>query len=249
MRLNENLEQRVAERTAELSAANREMESFSYTVAHDLRAPLRAIDGFSRMLRVDAGERLDDRMRRDLDTISSNARRMAELIDGLLEFSRFSRGETARQRVATTAMVEAVILEVPVPAGGTRPAFLVGALPDMLGDSAMLRQVWVNLISNAVKFTSKRGDGRVVIESQPEPDGGMRYTVRDNGAGFDPAYADKLFGMFQRLHRLEEFEGTGVGLAIVKRVIERHGGRVWAEGSPGAGASFHFALPAAALAA
>jgi signal transduction histidine kinase len=154
MRLNESLEQRVAERTAELSAANREMESFSYTVAHDLRAPLRAIDGFSRMLRVDAGERLDDRMRRDLDNISSNARRMAELIDGLLEFSRFSRGEPVRQRVATVGMVEAVILEAPVPPGGTRPAFSVGALPDLQGDAAMLRQVWVNLISNAVIFTS-----------------------------------------------------------------------------------------------
>ena len=249
MRLNEGLEHRVAERTAELSAANREMESFSYTVAHDLRAPLRAIDGFSRMLRIDAAERLDERMRRDLDTISLNARRMAELIDGLLEFARFSRTEAARQRVATAAMVEAVILETPAPAGGKRPAFVVGALPDMLGDAAMLRQVWVNLISNAVKFTSKRDDGRVWIEALAEPGGGMRFTVRDNGAGFDPAYADKLFGMFQRLHRLDEFEGTGVGLAIVKRVIERHGGRVWAEGSPGAGASFHFVLPASALAA
>jgi len=247
MRLNESLEQRVTERTAELSAATREMESFSYTVAHDLRAPLRAIDGFSRMLRVDAGERLDERMRRDLDIISSNARRMAELIDGLLEFSRFSRGEPARQRVATLAMVEAVILETQVPAGGMRPEFVVGALPDMLGDAAMLRQVWVNLIANAVKFTSKRRGGRVTIEARPEA-GGMRFTVADNGAGFDPAYADKLFGMFQRLHRQDEFEGTGVGLAIVKRVIERHGGRVWAEGRPGAGASFHFSLPASALA-
>jgi PAS domain S-box-containing protein len=247
MHLNESLEQRVAERTAELSAANREMESFSYTVAHDLRAPLRAIDGFSRMLRIDAGERLDERMRRDLDTISSNARRMAELIDGLLEFSRFSRGETARQRVATVQMVEAVILEAPVPVGGTRPQFSVGPMPDLLGDAAMLRQVWVNLISNAVKFTSKRSGGKVVIESQPQEGGGVVFTVRDNGAGFDPAYADKLFGMFQRLHRLEEFEGTGVGLAIVKRVIERHGGRVWAEGSLGQGASFHFSLPAGAV--
>jgi len=248
MRLNESLEQRVAERTAELSAANREMESFSYTVAHDLRAPLRAIDGFSRMLRVDAGERLDDRMRRDLDNISSNARRMAELIDGLLEFSRFSRGEPVRQRVATVGMVEAVILEAPVPPGGTRPAFSVGALPDVQGDAAMLRQVWVNLISNAVKFTSKRRDGKVTIEAALDADGGVAFAVRDNGAGFDPAYADKLFGMFQRLHRLDEFEGTGVGLAIVKRVIERHGGRVWAEGSPGLGASFHFSLPASAVA-
>jgi light-regulated signal transduction histidine kinase (bacteriophytochrome) len=173
---------------------------------------------------------------------------MAELIDGLLEFSRFSRGEPVRQRVATVGMVEAVILEAPVPPGGTRPAFSVGALPDLQGDAAMLRQVWVNLISNAVKFTSKRRDGKVAIEAQPEAGGGVTFTVRDNGAGFDPAYADKLFGMFQRLHRLEEFEGTGVGLAIVKRVIERHGGRVWAEGSPGMGASFHFSLPASAVA-
>ena len=248
MRLNEGLEQRVAERTAELSAANREMEAFSYTVAHDLRAPLRAIDGFSRMLRIDAGERLDERMRRDLDAISSNARRMAELIDGLLEFARFSRGEPARQRVATRAMVEAVLLETPVPAGGQRPECSIGALPDVLGDAAMLRQVWVNLLSNALKFTGKRTGGKVEISAAPEAGGGLRFTVSDNGAGFDPAYADKLFGMFQRLHRQEEFEGTGVGLAIVKRVIERHGGRVWAEGSTGAGASFHFTLPQSARA-
>jgi len=247
LRLNEGLEQRVAERTAELSAANREMEAFSYTVAHDLRAPLRAIDGFSRMLRVDAGERLDDRMRRDLDTISSNARRMAELIDGLLRFARFSRGEAARQRVATRAMVETVILELAMPPGGIRPAFKIGELPDMQGDAAMLRQVWVNLLSNALKFTSKRQGGEVTVDAQAQA-GGVCFTVRDNGAGFDPAYADKLFGMFQRLHRLDEFEGTGVGLAIVKRVIERHGGRVWADGHPDAGASFHFFLPDAALA-
>ncbi len=131
-------------------------------------------------------------------------------------------------------MVEAVILETPVPAGGLRPEFVVAQLPDMMGDAAMLRQVWVNLISNAVKFTSRRRGGKVEIEARSEA-GGVCYTVRDNGAGFDPAYADKLFGMFQRLHRQDEFEGTGVGLAIVKRVIERHGGRVWAEGRPGPG--------------
>jgi len=186
-------------------------------------------------------------MRRDLDTISSNARRMAELIDGLLRFARFSRGEAARQRVATRAMVETVILELAMPPGGIRPAFKIGELPDMQGDAAMLRQVWVNLLSNALKFTSKRQGGEVMVEAQPQA-GGVSFTVRDNGAGFDPAYADKLFGMFQRLHRLDEFEGTGVGLAIVKRVIERHGGRVWADGHPDAGASFHFFLPDAALA-
>ncbi|HEY4371378.1 MAG TPA: PAS domain S-box protein [Burkholderiales bacterium] len=243
MRLNESLEARVAERTAELSTANREMESFSYTVAHDLRAPLRAIDGFARMLHLDAAERLDARMRRDLDMISSNARRMAELIDGLLEFSRFSRGEPDSQNVGTAAMVRAVIQEAVGAPGGVRPEFSVGALPDVRGDAAMLRQVWVNLISNAVKFTAGRSDGRVVIEARAES-GAVCFSVRDNGAGFDPAYADKLFGMFQRLHRQEEFEGTGVGLAIVKRVIERHGGKVWAEGRPGEGASFHFRLPA-----
>ena len=242
-RMNESLEQRVVERTAELTAANRELEAFSYTVAHDLRAPLRAIDGFANLLRHGAGDRLDEQALRDLVSITTNVRRMAELIDGLLEFSRLSRSATARQEVATRALVDAVIPEALV-AAAHRPEFVIGDLAPVEGDAAMLRQVWINLIANAVKFTARARSPRIEITCRR--DGGeIVFTVRDNGAGFDPRYQSKLFGIFQRLHAQTDYQGTGVGLAIVKRIVERHRGRVWAEGRPGNGAAFHFSLPTA----
>jgi light-regulated signal transduction histidine kinase (bacteriophytochrome) len=244
-RLNGALENKVAERTAELSAAVRELEAFSYTVAHDLRAPLRAVDGYAQLLKVDAGAALDDDGRRDIDLIISSARRMAELIDGLLEFSRLSRGNASYQRIATGALVQGVIAEAHSEFAH-RPDIQVGVLPDVFGDTAMMRQVWSNLIRNAFKFTSGTAAPRIVIASEM-CDGETVFSVADNGAGFDADYAGKLFGMFQRLHSRAEFEGTGVGLAIVKRVIERHHGRVWAEGASGKGATLRFSMPATSV--
>lgn len=241
LRLNETLEQRVAARTAELSAVNNELESFSYTVAHDLRAPLRAVDGYAQMLRLDAGDQLSPSALRDVNAISASARKMAQLIDGLLEFARLGRGGMGHQRIETGALVDAVARDA-APDG--RVKFNIGALPDVWGDAAMLRQVWINLISNAVKFSAGKAAPEVSVDCRCEGDD-LVFSVRDNGAGFDARYAGKLFGVFQRLHSAQEFEGTGVGLAIVKRIVERHGGRVWAEGEAGLGASFHVALPAA----
>lgn len=245
-RLNEALEQTVAERTAELTAAVHELEAFSYTVAHDLRAPLRAIDGYAHLLRLESGVASGSSAWRDLDMIVASARRMGELIDGLLEFSRLGRGETAYQRIATAALVAAVIAEARN-AYTHQPQVEIRTLPDVFGDPAMLRQVWVNLIFNAFKFSARADAPRIVIDCVAGA-GEVDFSVADNGAGFDGDYAEKLFGMFQRLHSRSEFEGTGVGLAIVKRVIERHHGRVWATGAPGRGAGFHFTLPATSMA-
>ncbi len=239
LNLNEELEQRVSERTSELSVANRELEAFSYTVAHDLRAPLRAIDGFSQLLKADLGGALTTETQRDLDAISTSARRMADLINGLLDFSRLGRNELNRRRVNMQALAESISAEMT----GDHPVQVqIGRLPEVHGDSIMLRQVWANLIGNAVKFSAKRSAPRVTIECVVEA-GEARFAVADNGDGIDMAYADKLFGVFQRMHSAEEFEGTGVGLAIVKRIVERHGGRVWVQSAPGAGASFFFTLP------
>ena len=237
--MNEELEQRVSERTSELSVANRELEAFSYTVAHDLRAPLRAIDGFSQLLKADLGVTLTTETQRDLDAISTSARHMSDLINGLLDFSRVGRSELNRRRVNMQALAQSTSAEVV----GDRPVQVeIGRLPEVHGDSIMLRQVWANLIGNAVKFSAKKSAPRVTIECVVEA-GEARFGVADNGDGVDMAYADKLFGVFQRLHSAEEFEGTGVGLAIVKRIVERHGGRVWVRSAPGAGASFFFTLP------
>jgi PAS domain S-box-containing protein len=240
-RLNGALEAKVAERTAELSAAASELEAFSYTVAHDLRAPLRAVDGYAQLLKSGAGSTLDDEGRRDVDQIIASARRMAELIDGLLEFSRLSRGTASYQRVATRLMVQAIVTEAQA-AFSHSPEVRIGVLPDVFGDPAMLRQVWTNLVLNAFKFTGGTPGAQIVIESVMEA-GEVVFSVADNGAGFDADYAGKLFGMFQRLHSRAEFEGTGVGLAIVKRVVERHHGRAWAEGATGKGATLRFSMP------
>jgi signal transduction histidine kinase len=233
------LETRVLERTAELEAVNKELSAFSYSVSHDLRAPLRAVDGYARMLEEDYAARLDDEGRRLLGVVRDSAGRMGHLIDDLLAFSRLSRQPIARQTVDSASLVREVVSEV---RGDSKTSVEVGELPPAQGDRALLKQVWVNLVSNAIKYSSKRDAARVEIGGQVEGEENI-YWVRDNGAGFDMRYATKLFGVFQRLHSQEEFSGTGVGLAIVQRVVTRHGGRVWAEGKPGEGACFSFSLP------
>ncbi|HEX8964698.1 MAG TPA: ATP-binding protein [Rhodocyclaceae bacterium] len=242
-RLNTELEARVQERTRELQAANRELESFSYSVSHDLRAPLRAIDGYSAILMEDNEARLDDEGRRCLERIRGNATRMGNLIDDMLDFSRTARREMQVASIDMHALAREVFDEVRGDAPRDREIELrLGRLPPARGDRAMIRQVLVNLISNAIKFSAPRD--RAVIEIAGTAGGGESvYSVRDNGVGFDMQYADKLFGVFQRLHGAAEFPGTGIGLAIVKRIVERHGGRVWAESRPGEGAAMHFTLP------
>jgi len=239
--MKDTLEVRVAERTAELEAANRELESFSYSVSHDLRAPLRAVDGFSQALIEDYTALLPPDGQRQLGVIRASAQRMGNLIDDLLTFSRLGRQPINARTFDTAALVEPIVKELKAEAKGRNLEILVGALPPMEGDQALLRQVWINLISNAVKYSGKREAARVEIGHQLR-EGETVYFVRDNGTGFDMRYAGKLFGVFQRLHTSEEFEGTGVGLAIVQRVITRHGGRIWAESVLHQGATFFFTL-------
>ncbi len=233
------LELRVRERTAELEVANRELDSFTYSVSHDLRAPLRAVDGFAKMLEEDHGQRLDDEGRRLLGVVRGGSQRMGQLIDDLLAFSRLGRQVPAKCRIDMTSLAREAADEL---ASGTRPEVALATLPPADADRALLKQVWVNLIGNALKYSGKREAPRIEIGGREEPSENT-YWVRDNGAGFDMRYAAKLFGVFQRLHGPDEFPGTGVGLAIVQRVVTRHGGRVWAEGRPDEGACFFFSLP------
>ncbi len=228
--------------TSELQAANRELEAFSYSVSHDLRAPLRAIDGFSRILEEDHGERLDDEGRRLLAIVRHSTTHMGRLITDLLAFSRFGRVVMERAALDMTALAREVIAELTQATEGRPCAIDLAPLPPAWGDAALVRQVWMNLIGNAIKYSGKRPQPRVEISGRVE-DHDAVYCVKDNGAGFDMLYYDKLFGVFQRLHREDEFSGTGVGLAIVHRVVTRHGGKVWAEGRPDEGASFYFSLP------
>jgi light-regulated signal transduction histidine kinase (bacteriophytochrome) len=241
--LNAQLEQRVRERTAQLEAANAELESFSYSVSHDLRAPLRAVDGFARILEEDCAARLDDEARRVLGTVRSEARRMGQLIDKLLEFSRLGRQALKRERIAPHALISRALEQLHAAQVGRHIELSVEALPPCAGDPLLLEQVWVNLLSNAIKYTATRAPGRITVGGRLEG-GEVIYSVEDNGVGFDMAHVGKLFGVFQRLHHADEFEGTGVGLALVQRIVHRHGGRVWAEGRLGEGATFYFALPA-----
>lgn len=237
-RLNETLQRRARE----LEITNKELEAFTYSVSHDLRAPLRAINGFALMLSEDYGEQLDGEGKRLLGVVRANAQRMGALIDDLLAFSRIGRAVVHRVDVDMNALVASVLTELGEPAESVMPPCEVGALPAVVGDPMLLKQVWTNLISNAVKYSGKSAAPRVEVVGE-RIDGECVYRVVDNGAGFDMRYADKLFGVFQRLHRADEFPGTGVGLAIVQRIVVRHGGRVWAEGKINEGATFHFALP------
>jgi signal transduction histidine kinase len=235
-----DLEQKIAVRTAELETSNKELESFSYSVSHDLRAPLRAIDGFSRILAEDHFNKLDADALRVLEVIRTNTKQMGRLIDDLLTFSRLGRKSIERSRINMEELAREVSAQIGSSDSETR--FEVGPLHPAHGDAGLLRQVFVNLLSNAAKY-SKRKDAPLVQVSYDSKNGEHIYCVKDNGIGFDMNYENKLFGVFQRLHGPEEFEGTGVGLAIVQRIIHRHGGRVWAEGKVNEGATFYFTLP------
>ena len=240
-RLNTELEQRVIERTTQLQAANHELEAFSYSVSHDLRAPLRAVDGFSLAVLEDYGPVLPEQGRRYLETIRSSTQQMGELIDDLLAFSRLSRLPLHQKMFAMEALVRSALTEVRAEHKSREIEVRLGELPECLGDPALLKHVWVNLLSNAFKYSRNREHALVEVGTRVE-NGETVYFVRDNGAGFDMHYADKLFGVFQRLHRQEDYEGTGVGLAIVQRIVQRHGGRVWGEGYVDRGATFYFTL-------
>lgn len=240
--LKNELEIRVQERTAQLEAANKELEAFSYSVSHDLRTPLRAIDGFSRILLEDYAEKLDAEGQRLLNVVRDNTGRMGQLIDDILQFSRTGRLELNPAEIDMEGLARTVLDELLSAAPGPRPQVEIGHLPPARGDRAMMRQVFANLLSNAIKFSRGKESPRIEVGGSVEGNEAV-YFVKDNGAGFDMQYVDKLFGVFQRLHGVTEFEGTGIGLAIVKRVVTRHGGRVWAEGKVNEGATIYFALP------
>ena len=232
----------LTERGAQLEAANKELESFSYSVSHDLRAPLRAVSGYANMLQEDYEARLDEEGRRMLKVLRDSCARMGQLIDDLLRFSQLGRAPMSPAAVDMPQLAREVFDALRAGGGAPAAGFELKPMPEAWGDRALLRQVWVNLLSNALKY-SARAAQPLVEAGGDQTASEYVYWVRDNGAGFDMRYYDKLFGVFQRLHRAEEFEGTGVGLAIVQRVVARHGGRVWGEGKVGAGAAFYFALP------
>ena len=249
----EELNRQLEGKVAQVSEVNRELEAFSYSVSHDLRAPLRHVAGFSDKLTRHLGEDADEKSRHYLDVISSSARRMAALIDDLLVYSRLGRAAMRQQAVDmqtlvadTRAMLDANLktdAEAGAPAHSVE--WSIAPLPIVVADENMMRQVWLNLLGNAVKYSGNRNPAKIRVDYQAQPDGGHQFTVSDNGAGFDMAYAAKLFGVFQRLHKASDYPGTGIGLASVRRVLTRHGGRIWAEAEPDAGATFHFYLPPA----
>jgi signal transduction histidine kinase len=243
--LNVGLERRVADRTEALAAANRELEAFSYSVSHDLRAPLRHVSGFVELLQKDAAGQLSERGQRYLETIKKASVDMGQLIDDLLAFSRTTRSEMQLGQVALDALVTQVIQSLEQASAGRAVEWEVMPLPAVKGDQALLRQVFTNLLDNAVKYSRGRNPARIAVGCGERQNGHAVVFVRDNGAGFDMRFAQKLFGVFQRLHRPEEFEGTGIGLATVQRIVARHGGRVWAESAVDEGATFYLTLPTA----
>ncbi len=240
--LNQDLERRVDERTRELQAANADLESFSYSVSHDLRAPLRAVDGYCQMFIEDFGEGVSAQGRLILDKARAGAGRMNQLIDDLLRFARFNRQPLHTRPVQMADLVRGVVARFDEPLRERGVEVRIGELPDCPADGALLEQVFTNLISNALKFTAGRTDTRIEIGATRDA-GQQVYFVKDNGVGFDMRYADRLFGVFQRLHSQSEFEGTGIGLSIVQRIVRRHGGRTWAESTLQKGATFYFSLP------
>jgi signal transduction histidine kinase len=240
--LNAELERRVLLRTEELQAANKELEGFSYSVSHDLRAPLRGIIGFADALMEDHGPELDEEARRKIKVVQDEGRRMGVLIDELLAFSRLGRKALQLVELDMGKLARGCVDGMAPQINGHDLDLQIGTLPPARGDRVLLGQVWTNLLSNAVKFSSKSDRPRIVVSAVTDEKEHIYY-VRDNGAGFDPRYKSKLFGVFQRLHDASEFPGTGVGLALVQRIVNRHGGRVWAESRPGEGATFYFTLP------
>ncbi len=238
--LNRQLEGKVTQ----ISDVNRELEAFSYSVSHDLRAPLRHIAGFARKLEQHLGDRVDEKSRHYIEVIAGSAQRMAVLIDDLLVFSRLGRGALRLQAVDMQSLVDEARALAESGVSDRRIVWTIAPLPMVIGDENMLRTVWQNLLGNAVKYTGHCEVARIAVSVQQGRGGDYEFTVSDNGAGFDMQYADKLFGVFQRLHRASEFPGNGIGLANVRRIVARHGGRVWAEAEPGRGAHFHFSLPA-----
>lgn len=247
----EELNRQLEGKVAQVSEVNRELEAFSYSVSHDLRAPLRHVAGFSDKLSRHLGDQADDKSRHYLDVISSSARRMAALIDDLLVYSRLGRAAMRQQAVDmqslvadTRAMLDSNLQAEAENSGHVHQVeWNIAPLPIVVGDENMIRQVWLNLLGNAVKYSGNREPAKIRVDYQQQPDGGHQFTVSDNGAGFDMAYAGKLFGVFQRLHKASDYPGTGIGLASVRRVLTRHGGRIWAEAEPDVGATFHFYLP------
>jgi signal transduction histidine kinase len=238
--LNRQLEGKVAQ----ISDINRELEAFSYSVSHDLRAPLRHVAGFVRKLGQHLGDQVDDKAAHYISVIDNSAQRMAQLIDDLLVFSRLGRGALRLQAVDMQSLVDEARSLAETGQEGRRIIWTIGTLPMVIGDANMLRTVWQNLLGNAVKYTSHCDVARIEVSANRNARGDYEFNVTDNGAGFDMQYADKLFGVFQRLHKASEYPGNGIGLANVRRIVTRHGGRVWAEAEPEKGATFHFLLPA-----
>jgi PAS domain S-box-containing protein len=243
-KLNVSLELRVNERTSQLEAANSELQAFAYSVSHDLRAPLRAIDGFSKFVLEDYGSKLDPEGQRLLGLIRSNTQKMDKLITDILALSRVTRSEHKKSKIDMTKMALSMFNEVASSEIEGKIEVRINPLPEITGDPTYIKLVWINLISNAIKFSSLESHPEIIISGQQENDYNV-YSVKDNGVGFNPEYSHKLFGVFQRLHKVNEFEGTGVGLAIVQRIVHRHGGKVWAESKEGQGATFYFSLPLA----
>ena len=245
-RENAELQEREQRRSEELAAAYQDLEAFSYSISHDLRAPLRTVDNYAQILEEDFAQSLGEEGRRVIGIIRQGSQKMDQLIVGLLEFSRAGRERLDLDRIDMTALAGSAAAEAMAAYAGTKADIDIADLPAVSGDATVIRQVWCNLIGNALKYSAKRPEPRVRISGRIEGREAI-YQVEDNGAGFDMRYASRLFGVFQRLHRTEDFAGTGVGLAIVHRIVARHGGRIWAQGAPDVGACFQFALPIAAM--
>lgn len=235
------LEQRVRERTAQLEVANKELEAFSYSVSHDLRSPLRSILMYADMIEQDRDNQLSESSVRAISSMARNARKMNTLIDDLLNFSVLGKKSLAKSLVNSQAVVQKVVDDLKQ-STGTNAAFEISSLPDVMADESLMEQVWVNLISNAIKYSSKKAHPLIRISARSE-NNEIVFRIDDNGAGFDMRYADKLFGTFQRLHNMSEFSGSGIGLALVHRIITNHNGRIWAEAKVNEGATFFFSLP------